>query len=224
MSKSKMWSLLMRKSYLFKCSFRLLLYLFLLFSLFYFSLALEVYLQIKNADKFATQHIELMEKHSNKYIYEKDLYFTPPRATFLTNGSRIYVYISDSIFKQLKLEDLHIEVIRENHGETKKYEFDYPDSEEAVQPFQRLGFHCLAFPAIKLHIDYNNIKFIISGISVSNPDKNLKITLNFGGIKRRAVFSEYLLKGLLLLGGCILVFSLSFLIEKLSSKIKHARR
>lgn len=189
-----------------KYSLRLLFSVLFIISLFYLSLAFETYIQQKQADKFAVQYINFKEEKLNKYIYEKDIYFTPQIATYQTSGSRVYLYISDSIFKQLKLKDLRIEVIRENHGEIKNYEFNYSSHEKREGSFKRQGFHCLAFPAIKLHVDFNNMNFIISGINLPDPDKNLKIMLRFDGIKRRIVLGGFLFKGLLALCGCLLVF------------------
>ncbi|QSH40855.1 hypothetical protein P0136_11065 [Lentisphaerota bacterium ZTH] len=217
MSQNKTVSLWIQKSYLLKCSFRIMLFLWLLPSLFYLSLAFEVFLQRKDADKFANQYINFKKVSSSKYIYEKDIFFTPPIAKFQNSGGRLYIYISNSILEKFKLQNLHLEVIRVNHGENKKYEFNFHDSKEAGQYFQLPGFHCFAFPPIKLHVDYNNIKFLISGINLAIPDKDLKVRLVFAGLKRRAVLWEYLIKGLLFSGGFILVLFLYFLIGILSS-------
>ena len=196
------------------------LLLFLLFSpsFFYFSLAFECYLQRKHADNFEKQYIDLSGRDSNKYIFAKDIYFTPEVATFQSSGGRIYVYVRNSAFNNKTIQNIHLEVIRENHEEIKRYQYNYSDSEKGVERFQRPGFHCLAFPSVKLHIDYNNIKFVISGIDLPSPDNDAEIMLVFSGIKRRVILWTYLFKGLSSLAGCLLIIAIYALIQKIVRK------
>ena len=54
-------------------------------------------------------------------VYKKDIYFTPKIATFQDSAGRIYMYIKDSVLNNQGIQNIHLEVIRKNHGETKRY-------------------------------------------------------------------------------------------------------
>ena len=200
--------------------FRLLSFLLLLPALFYFSLAFKCYLQRKYADNFERQYIGFKGFNSDQYIYEKDIYFTPEIATFQDSGGRIYLYIKDSVLSKQAIQNIRLDVIRKNHGETKRYRYGYSDSEKSVEKFQRSGYLCLTFPPVKLHIDYNNVTFAISGIDLPVPESDAEIMLIFSGIKRRVIFWTYLFKGVFSLAGWLLIISIYTLISK---KIRHNR-
>ena len=200
--------------YWLKHLFRFLSFLLLLPTLFYFSLAFECYLQRTHADNFEKQHIDFKEFNSDQYIYKKDIYFTPKIATFQDSGGRIYMYIKDSVLNNQGIQNIHLEVIRKNHGETKRYQYSYSDSEKSVEKFQRTGFQCLSFPPVKLHIDYNDITFAIRGIDLPVPESDVEIMLIFPGIKRRVIFWTYLFKGFFSLAGWLLIISIYTFVKK----------
>lgn len=200
------------------CLFQFFSFLLLLPALFYFSLAFESYLQRKHADNFEEQCVEFKKKDLDQYVYKKEVYFTPEIATFLDSGGRIYVYIKDSVLKKQDIQNIYLEVIRKNHGETKKYQYSYSDSEKSVERFQRTGFQCLVFPPVKLHVDYNNIIFTISGIDLPVPESDVEIMLIFSGIKRRIVFWTYLFKVFFSLVGWSLIISVYAFVRR---KIRH---
>ena len=189
--------------------FRFLSFLLLLPALFYFSLTFECYLQRRHADDFEKQQFS-----SGQYRYEKDIYFTPEIATFQTSGGRIYLYIKDSVLNKQTVQGIRLEVIRENHGEIKKYRYSYFDSGKSAERFQRSGYQCLAFPPVKLHVDYNHIKFAISGIELPEPGSDAEILLVFSGIKRRVIIWTYLFKGVVSLAGWLLIISIYALVER----------
>ena len=194
--------------------FRFLSFLLLLPTLFYFSLTFECYLQRRHADDFEKQYIDFKEFSSGQYRYEKDIYFTPEIATFQTSGGRIYLYIKDSVLNKQTVQGIRLEVIRENHGEIKKYRYSYFDSGKSAERFQRSGYQCLAFPPVKLHVDYNHIKFAISGIELPEPGSDAEILLVFSGIKRRVIIWTYLFKGVVSLAGWLLIISIYALVER----------
>jgi hypothetical protein len=196
----------LRMQYFFKYGFRLLSFVLFIVSVFYFSLALESYVLQRQADKFAVQYIDFKGKKSKTYVYEKDIYFIPQIAAYQTNGGSVYLCINNSISQNLKLDNIQINVTRKTHGETKTYEVSYSDFKEGGHRMQCSNFDCFAFLSMKLHVDYNNLTFAISGIDLPDPDKNLKIMMRSYAIKGRIVLVEFLFKGIIAFVGCILTF------------------
>ena len=212
----------------FICKSRLLLYMYrvLLLILFfpafyYFSLSFESIMQIKNADRFKKQEIKFSKKESGQYLFGKDINFTPEMATYLSSGGRLYIYLKESVVNRQDIQNILIEIIRTNLGEIKKYPYQYSDAEEAVEKYQRAGFHSLAFPSVKLHIDYNDIQVKISGITLPTPSDDAEIILAFSGIKRRIRYMTYLFRGCILLVGGLLILFLHFLIRRKIIKKQH---
>ena len=112
------------------------------------------------------------------------------------------------------VQGIRLEVIRENHGEIKKYRYSYFDSGKSAERFQRSGYQCLAFPPVKLHVDYNHIKFAISGIELPEPGSDAEILLVFSGIKRRVIIWTYLFKGVVSLAGWLLIISIYAFVKR----------
>lgn len=163
---------------------------------FYLSLSLEAFLQIRKAELFEYQYIPFSSKEDNIYSFRKSLYFTPEIANYLSNGGRLYLYLRKEAVGTQKIQNIQVEVIRTNHGETKTYYFDQSNAENAISNYQRSGFHSLAFPNVKLHIDYNGIQVKIQGIKLNDPAEDINVLLAFSGIKRRIQWLTYLLLGL----------------------------
>ena len=163
---------------------------------FYLSLSVEASLQIRKAEMFEYQYIPFSGKEGNIYSFRKSLYFTPEIANYLSNGGRLYLYLKKDAVGTQKIQNIQVEVIRTNHGETKTYYFDQSNAENAISNYQRSGFHSLAFPNVKLHIDYNGIQVKIQGIKLNDPAEDINVLLAFSGIKRRIKFWTYLFLGL----------------------------
>lgn len=176
-------------------SCKILLVILFLPAAFYLSLSLESFLQIRKAEQFEYQYIPFSDG-DNLYSFRKNLYFTPEIANYLSDGGRIYLYFRKDAVDIQKIQNIQIEVIRTNHGEVKTYHFNQCNAEEAVPRYQRSGFHSIAFPNVKLHIDYNEIQVRIRGIKLNNPPEDIKVLLAFSGIKRRIKFWTYLFLGL----------------------------
>ena len=153
-------------------SCKILLVIWFLPAAFYLSLSLESFLQIRKAEQFEYQYIPFSDG-DNLYSFRKNLYFTPEIANYLSDGGRIYLYFRKDAVDIQKIQNIQIEVIRTNHG-----------------------FHSIAFPNVKLHIDYNEIQVRIRGIKLNNPPEDIKVLLAFSGIKRRIKFWTYLFLGL----------------------------
>lgn len=183
-------------------------------AVFYLSLSLEAFLQIRKAELFEYQYIPFSSKEDNIYSFRKSLYFTPEIAEYLSDGGRLYLYLRKEAVGTQKIQNIQVEVIRTNHGETKTYYFDQSNAENAISNYQRSGFHSLAFPNVKLHIDYNGIQVKIQGIKLNDPAEDINVLLAFSGIKRRIKWMTYLLFG----GGCAvgwgIVFALCLLIRR----------
>ena len=165
-------------------------------AVFYLSLSLEAFLQIRKAELFEYQYIPFSSKEDNIYSFRKSLYFTPEIAEYLSDGGRLYLYLRKEAVGTQKIQNIQVEVIRTNHGETKTYYFDQSNAENAISNYQCSGFHSLAFPNVKLHIDYNGIQVKIQGIKLNDPAEDIKVLLAFSGIKRRIQWLTYLLLGL----------------------------
>ena len=93
-------------------------------AVFYLSLSLEAFLQIRKAELFEYQYIPFSSKEDNIYSFRKSLYFTPEIANYLSNGGRLYLYLKKDAVDRQKIQSVQIEVIRTNHGEIKTYHFD----------------------------------------------------------------------------------------------------
>lgn len=184
-------------------------------SVFYLSLTVDVYSQIKSADKHSREWANFVSQDSNGYLYEKDIYFTPARVTFQCNAASPYIYISESKFKKSDLDNLHIEIIRDCYGEIQKSKFYYSEFEEGIESFHLPGYYCFVLPPVRVYPDYNELKIRVAGLRLSDPDNDLKIMLFFNGIKRRTIFLEYLVKGLVALTGFVLTFVVYALTKKL---------
>ena len=165
-------------------------------AVFYWSLSLDAFLQIRKAELFEYQYIPFSSKEDNIYSFRKSLYFTPEIAEYLSDGGRLYLYLRKEAVGTQKIQNIQVEVIRTNHGETKTYYFDQSNAENAISNYQCSGFHSLAFPNVKLHIDYNGIQVKIQGIKLNDPAEDIKVLLAFSGIKRRIQWLTYLLLGL----------------------------
>ena len=165
-------------------------------AVFYLSLSLEAFLQIRKAELFEYQYIPFSSKEDNIYSFRKSLYFTPEIAEYLSDGGRLYLYLKKEAVGTQKIQNIQVEVIRTNHGETKTYYFDQSNAENAISNYQRSGFYSFAYPNVKLHIDYNEIQLKIQGIELNNPTEDIKVLLAFSGIKRRIQWLTYLLLGL----------------------------
>ena len=163
---------------------------------FYLSLSVEAFLQIRKAEMFEYQYIPFSGKEGNIYSFRKSICFTPEIAKYLSNGGRLYLYLKKDAVDRQKIQSVQIEVIRTNHGEIKTYHFDSNKAECAVSSYQRSGFYSFAYPNVKLHIDYNEIQLKIQGIKLNNPTEDIKVLLAFSGIKRRIQWLTYLLLGL----------------------------
>ena len=157
---------------------------------------MEAFLQIRKAELFEYQYIPFSSKEDNIYSFRKSLYFTPEIAEYLSDGGRLYLYLRKEAVGTQKIQNIQVEVIRTNHGETKTYYFDQSNAENAISNYQRSGFYSFAYPNVKLHIDYNEIQLKIQGIELNNPTEDIKVLLAFSGIKRRIQWLTYLLLGL----------------------------
>ena len=175
-------------------------------AVFYLSLGLEAFLQIHKADLFKYQYIPFSNKDGNLYSFRKSLFFNPEIANYLSDGGRLYLYLRKNVVDIQKIQNIQIEVIRTNHGENKTYHFNQSSAENAVSNYQSPGFYSLAFPNVKLHIDYNEIQVKIHGITLNNPMEDVKVLLVFSGIKRRIKLWTYLFLGLSAAAGWGIVF------------------
>ena len=90
-------------------------------AVFYWSLSLDAFLQIRKAELFEYQYIPFSSKEDNIYSFRKSFYFTPEIAEYLSDGGKTleYIYNENNQIHQQIINGTIIEFTYSKYGQLK---------------------------------------------------------------------------------------------------------
>ena len=194
----------------------ILLFFFLLISIYYFSLSLHSFLQIFNVSGESKQFLEYKSNNKKGYCYKKNIVFSAVRGLYQTQTARVYVCLNKSN-NPTKIQSIYGKILRNSCEQVQEFKFNYSDLSEIVNSNDMLTEYIVYrvnSDVIRFYLGSNDIEAEITGIKLDDPGQDVKIMVVNSDHKGTTIPVLFFIKAMVIFLIVIILYIMIFIIKK----------